>query len=63
MDYGQATMLGFGLALIGGGAFALTRPVSSERAVYARRIAGTMLLALGLALCAFALTMALSVQG
>lgn len=63
MDYGQATMLGFGLALIGGGAFVFTRSAPSESAVYIRRIAGTMLLGLGLALAAFGLTMVLAVRG
>jgi hypothetical protein len=55
MNQNQATMLGFGLALIGGGVFAFTRPAPSESAVYIRRIAGMMLLGLGLTLAAFAL--------
>jgi hypothetical protein len=33
MAQNQATMLGFGLALIGGGAFVFTRPARNESAV------------------------------
>jgi hypothetical protein len=53
MAQNQATMLGFGLALIGGGAFVFTRPAPSESAIYIRRILGMMLLGIGLALSAF----------
>ncbi len=60
MTQNQATMLGFGLALIGGGAFVFSRPAPSESAVYARRIVGMMLLGLGLALSAFGLSLALA---
>jgi hypothetical protein len=63
MTQSQATMLGFGLALIGGGVFVFTRPAPSESAVYIRRIAGTMLLGLGLALSAFSLALALAERG
>jgi len=37
-----------------GGIFILTRPTRSEQAVYARRIAGTMAVSLGLILALFA---------
>jgi hypothetical protein len=37
----------------GAGLFVVTRPAKSEGAVYARRIAGTMLLALAMILGAF----------
>jgi hypothetical protein len=60
MAQNQATMLGFGLALIGGGVFVFTRPAPSESAVYIRRIAGMMLLGLGLALSAFTISLALT---
>jgi hypothetical protein len=60
MAQNQATMLGFGLALIGGGAFVFTRPAPSESAVYIRRIAGMMLLGLGLALSAFSVALVLA---
>ena len=63
MTQGQATMLGFGLALIGGGVFVFTRPVRSESAVYIRRIVGMMLLGLGLALSAFGVAFALAAGG
>jgi hypothetical protein len=59
MAQNQATMLGFGLALIGGGAFVFTRPAPSESAVYIRRILGMMLLGLGLTLSAFGISLAL----
>lgn len=58
MDHGQATMLGFGLALLGGGGFVFSRPAPSQQAVYIRRIAGMMLTGLGLALSVFALGLA-----
>jgi hypothetical protein len=63
MAQSQATMLGFGLALIGGGAFVFTRRAPSESAVYARRIVGMMLTGLGLALSVFGLGMALAMRG
>jgi len=63
MAQNQATMLGIGLALIGGGAFVFTRPAPSESAVYIRRIVGMMLLGLGLALSAFSLALALAERG
>jgi hypothetical protein len=58
MAQNQATMLGFGLALIGGGVFIFTRPAPSESAVYIRRIVGMMLLGFGLALSAFGVSLA-----
>jgi hypothetical protein len=58
MSPGHPAMLGIGLALIGGGVYVFTRPAPSESAVYIRRIAGMMLLGLGLALCAFTVSLA-----
>lgn len=63
MNQAQATMLGFGLALIGGGMFVFTRPVHSEHAVYIRRIVGMMLTGFGLALSVFGLGLALAGNG
>jgi hypothetical protein len=62
MAQNQATMIGFGLALIGGGVFTFTRPAHSESAVYIRRIVGMMLLGLGLALSVFGISLALATR-
>ena len=59
MTRGSALALGFGIVLMGAGAFVLTRRGGSERAVYARRIVGMMLTAGGLALSINALALGL----
>lgn len=60
MSQAFTTMLGVGIALILAGAFVFTRRAANEGAVYARRIAGTMLSVFGAVLILFAvmLTMA-----
>ena len=63
MTHSQATLLGFGLTMIGGGVFVFTRPAPSESAVYIRRILGMMLLGLGLALAGFGVSLALAPGG
>ena len=59
MTRGSALALGFGIVLMGAGAFVLARRGGSERAVYARRIVGMMLTAGGLALTINALALGL----
>ena len=54
MTLANLIMLGLGLAAFLLGAAILLRRGGSEGAVYARRIAGTMIAALGLALTIFA---------
>jgi hypothetical protein len=48
-------MLGIGIAAFLIGAFVLTRPAATDAAVYARRIAGVMIVSLGLILVLFAI--------
>ena len=55
MTLAQLIMLGLGLASLVGGAVLLLRRGGSEAAIYVRRIAGTMLAALGIVLMIFAL--------
>ena len=54
MTLANLIMLGLGLAALVGGAVLLLRRGGSEAGVYVRRIAGTMLGALGLVLMIFA---------
>ena len=49
MDYGRLALTGAGGLAVLAGLFVLTRRTPGEAARYARRIAGTMLLAFGLA--------------
>lgn len=49
MDYGRLALAGAGGLAAFAGLFVLTRQAPGEAARYARRIAGTMLLAFGLA--------------
>jgi len=49
MDYGRLALAGAGGLATLAGLFVLTRRAPGEAARYARRIAGTMLLAFGLA--------------
>jgi hypothetical protein len=58
MTLANLIMLGLGLAALAGGTLLLLRRGGSEPSVYARRIAGTMLAALGLALAIFAIGLA-----
>ena len=58
MTHANLIMLGLGLVAFAGGAILLARRGGSEAAVYVRRIAGTMLGALGLVLVIFAIGLA-----
>ena len=49
MDYGRLALTGAGGLAVIAGLFVLTRRTPGEAAQYARRIAGTMLLAFGAA--------------
>ena len=54
MTLANVIMLGLGLASLVGGAILLLRRGESDASVYVRRIAGTMLGALGIVLIIFA---------
>ena len=58
MTLANLIMLGLGLIAFVGGAILLTRRGGSEASVYARRITGTMLGALGVVLVIFAIGLA-----
>lgn len=55
MSPANLIMLGIGVAALLVGAVVLTRPAATEAAVYARRIAGVMIVSLGLILMLFAI--------
>jgi LPXTG-motif cell wall-anchored protein len=63
LEQGQALLLGIGLAFLAGGGFVFSRRVTSEQAVYIRRIAGTMLCGFGFALSVFGLGLMLAMRG
>ena len=54
MTYANLIMLGLGLVAFAIGVTLLVRPAATPQGVYARRISGAMILALGIALSIFA---------